>query len=296
MAYGCQCITMNYQVFDENLANYMKFFKDSSFKLKPAGLRFHRRRKDVADLTTMFPYKEKPTVQAETEFLKEFDNKLVTIESLHLPGYFLTIQAMKANFEIGKRNAKNELLPPPKNQMFIVNRSRYRKISNGITIRPLMDSRKSLITDGDFFYFDKIGNSSAAIRDSTVFPIKSLCQRKDYISFAPVPSDTINIMAVHKYTLKEYRKSKEDKLATMSCFKIREIEHEKYIVFKHLTSGKYIKALPDGNVIFIAPDTELETLEAVSLNLLPIEPNKLLLFLVLLPKLFLPKLLLLVIC
>ncbi len=249
MAYGCQCIAMNYQVFDDHLANYMKFFKDSSFKLKPAGLRFHRQRKDVVDLTSMFKYKENPTIQVESEFLKEFDNKLITIESLQLPGYFLTIRAMKANFEIGKRDSKNELLPPNNNQMFIVNRSRYRKIANGITIRPLVDSRKALITDGDFFYFDKIGNSAALVADMTIFPIKSMCQRKDYVSFATVPSKNINVMAVHKYTLKEYRKSKEDKLATMGCFKIREVEHEKYIVFKHLTSGKYIKALKDGTVI-----------------------------------------------
>ena len=249
MAYGCQCIAMNYQVLDDNLANYLKFFKNNSFILKPAGLRFHRRRKDVADLTSMFPFKEKPTVQAESEFLKDFDAKLVSIESLHLPGYFLTIKGLKATFEIGKRDGKNELLPHPQEQLFIVNRSRYKKIPHGMTIRPLVDSQKALITDGNFFYFDKMGNSSSAVRDTTVFPIKSMCQKKDYISFATVPSTTINIMAVHKYSLKEYQKTKEEKLAKMGCFKFRDIQHEKYIVFKHLTSGKYIKALKDGTVI-----------------------------------------------
>tara|TARA_Y100000389_G_scaffold203964_1_gene254304 strand:+ start:240 stop:2426 length:2187 start_codon:yes stop_codon:yes gene_type:complete len=247
--YGCQCVAMNYQVLDEHLADYLKFFNKSSFVLKPAGLRFHRRRKDVDDLSSMFPYKEKPSVQAKSEFLKDFDNKLVSIESLHLPGYFLTITGLKAAFEMGKYDGNNELLPPPDKQMFIINRSRYKKTANGLEIRPLTNSQQVLTTDGTYFNFKKVGNSSASIRDSTLFPIESLCQRKDYISFATVPTNTINVMAIQKYSLKEYKKTKENKLAIMSCFKFREIDHEKYIVFKHLPSGKYIKTLPKGEVV-----------------------------------------------
>ena len=72
---------------------------------------------------------------------------------------------------------------------------------------------------------------------------------KDYISFATVPSTTINIMAVHKYSLKEYKKTKEAKLSKMACFKFSEINHQKFIAFKHLVSGKYIKSLNNGTVI-----------------------------------------------
>ena len=37
---GCQFITMNFQINDINMKNYIEVFKESSFRLKPSSMRF----------------------------------------------------------------------------------------------------------------------------------------------------------------------------------------------------------------------------------------------------------------
>ena len=38
--FGCQFITMNFQINDDNMKNYLKIFTNSSFRVKPASMRF----------------------------------------------------------------------------------------------------------------------------------------------------------------------------------------------------------------------------------------------------------------
>ena len=37
---GCQFITMNFQINDVYMKNYLEIFKESSFRLKPSSMRF----------------------------------------------------------------------------------------------------------------------------------------------------------------------------------------------------------------------------------------------------------------
>jgi len=52
--YGCQFITMNFQVNDTNMKNYLAIFKDSSFRLKPSSMRFSEVEEPIPDLLALY--------------------------------------------------------------------------------------------------------------------------------------------------------------------------------------------------------------------------------------------------
>ena len=246
MSYGAQFMTMNYQLNDEHMINYLKMFENSSFILKPAGLRFHRTRKHVDDISNMYPYEIKPYLNADISFMKLWNNKVVAIESMFLPGYFITAKGEKLIFERKRTNNGGKFI---KNQLFIINNSKYKKVNRGIMINILTNSNKYIVTDGDFFYIKRVKNEPNLLKDATLIPIKPMCQEKDYYSFGTVPGDNINVMGSYKYMLKQYKKTKEEKLSNQACFKLHDIPHEKYLIFKHIASGKLLKLGPSNTLI-----------------------------------------------
>jgi hypothetical protein len=88
--YGCQLITMNFQNDDDHMKNYLKVFKMSSFRLKPASLRFSETEGPTMDMVAA--YSSIPAINHNvlSTFMSSFNNKLISIESYALPNTFLT--------------------------------------------------------------------------------------------------------------------------------------------------------------------------------------------------------------
>jgi len=91
---GCQCVTMNFQVNDINMQNYIKIFATSSYRLKPTSLRYS----ETATLITspssqnLSLYKPMPTVSHNilSQLVTKYTNQLIAFQSYELPTTYMT--------------------------------------------------------------------------------------------------------------------------------------------------------------------------------------------------------------
>jgi len=98
---GCQFTTMNFQVNDINMQNYLTIFKESSFRLKPDSMRFSEAEEPIPDLLKAY----KSILQTDTNlinnFYYEYNNCLLAFESYSLPNTFLTQTENNLRFTLG---------------------------------------------------------------------------------------------------------------------------------------------------------------------------------------------------
>lgn len=134
---GCQFTTMNFQVNDVNMQNYLSIFKESSFRLKPDSMRFSEVEEPVPDLLKVY----KSILQTDTNlinnFFYEYNNCLVAFESYTLQNTFLTQIENNLRFTIGSNKIKdkygNSTYKLNINQCFIPRKSTISS-SNNISI------------------------------------------------------------------------------------------------------------------------------------------------------------------
>jgi hypothetical protein len=87
---GCQLISMNFQINDDNMKNYLKIFKSGSFVLKPASMRFSEKEEPIPDLLKMYKTISPTDSRVFNQLYYEYNNRLIAFESYSMPGYYLT--------------------------------------------------------------------------------------------------------------------------------------------------------------------------------------------------------------
>jgi hypothetical protein len=87
---GCQFISMNFQINDDNMKNYIKIFQSSSFVLKPASMRFSETEEPIPDLLQVYKAISPTNSRVVNKLYYEYNNLLIALESYSTPGKYLT--------------------------------------------------------------------------------------------------------------------------------------------------------------------------------------------------------------
>ena len=98
---GCQWITMNFQVNDINMKNYLEVFKDSSFRLKPSSMRFSETEEPIVDLLSIYSKFIQKNNNILNDFYYKYNNTLISIESYTLMNTFITQVENNLKFNTG---------------------------------------------------------------------------------------------------------------------------------------------------------------------------------------------------
>jgi hypothetical protein len=124
---GCQFISMNFQVNDNNMKNYIKIFKSSSFVLKPASMRFSEAEEPTKNLEQVYRAISPTNSRVVNNLYYEYNNLLIALESYSAPGYYLTQIESNLRFNLGsiiKRDKfDNKTYNIGINQCFLVSKS-----------------------------------------------------------------------------------------------------------------------------------------------------------------------------
>jgi len=132
--YGCQLTTMNFQVNDIYMQNYIIIFKDSSFRLKPASLRFSEAEVPIVDYSKIYKSITTPNKNILSDFFYNYGNILIAIESYSLLKTYLTQVSTSLNFNVGTIITKDtngkKIYNIGLNQLFIPRLSKIGSLNN----------------------------------------------------------------------------------------------------------------------------------------------------------------------
>lgn len=243
ISYGCQFVSLNYQVYDEHMEKYLDFFKDGYFKLKPESLRFHRTPKSFIDINKLFVEPPRLIYDDIPNFLYEFKNELITIESYNITGLFLSQSGENCVFRgIPAKNNGKHLIE----QGFVVLPANNKHYPSAVMLATANNLNNVITREGRYFYIKQIDlNDEDEVKMSTFIPIKSKCEGDEYISFATLSEDSIKVIGNYNGVLKEFVKSDTTSNIAKTCFKIKKLKHQKQIAFKH-SSGLYMTTTNTG--------------------------------------------------
>lgn len=105
---GCQLISMNFNVNDDHMKNYLKIFKTGSFVLKPASMRFTEKEEPVTDLITLYKTISPTNSRVVNQLYYQYNNRLIAFESYSMPGYYLTQIESNLRFNQGSIITRNK--------------------------------------------------------------------------------------------------------------------------------------------------------------------------------------------
>lgn len=78
--YGCQLVAMNYQTSDKYMNMMIDVFKESSFVLKPSGLRLPSTEEKMQDFLDKFKLKKSKKINYIPDFLYRYNNQIITLQ------------------------------------------------------------------------------------------------------------------------------------------------------------------------------------------------------------------------
>jgi hypothetical protein len=115
--YGCQFTTMNFQVNDINMQNYLTIFSESSFRLKPASLRFSEVEEPIEDLLKIYQPVTPKDDKIINDFYFKYNNLLIAFESYTLQNTYLTQIETNLRFRLGA----NQIADKSGNDIYKIN-------------------------------------------------------------------------------------------------------------------------------------------------------------------------------
>ena len=207
---GCQLVAMNFQINDTHMKTYINIFKQTSFKLKPASMRFTETEAPTRDILTLY----KSIIPNNTNILNDiyynYNNLLVAIESYQLPNTYLTHIEDNLVFRTGSGVRVNINKPSPGNsnsiiskiglnQCFIITKS---SVGTGNEDIPIILVSASNTTKAitlnksttNYFEIDNIATSKKNIINQSVYFETSAIELNNATSLdiATLYTDTIN--------------------------------------------------------------------------------------------------------
>jgi hypothetical protein len=140
--FGCNFISMNYQINDNNMKTYLSIFKDSSFKLKPSSMRFSEEENYEIPSTILSseiyqPITSQNNINILNDIYYKYNNMLIALESYSLPNSFLTQTETDLRFRTN----------PPTTTKSLTN-TKYPTNTKNIKLEQCFIVKKSNLTQG----------------------------------------------------------------------------------------------------------------------------------------------------
>lgn len=245
-SYGCQFVCMNYIKSDDYIREYINLFKSSSFRLKPARLRYENI--DIVlpnmniDLTNQKIMETATMDNLNSEFLNQYVNKLIAISPLSIPNNYLTAVEENLIFETRFNESNLDI-----NNCFIVKKAiSGNDIPQIYLISPINNTAVTLNTN-KVFTLQKYSNTN---KKQHIYPINpaNLSNNKDECSFQVVdPEENVRLTFSNK-VLRGIPKSINPSAQNNSTFRIKDIDHQLLVRFVSIDQ-KVIKSYQSKNVV-----------------------------------------------
>jgi len=211
--YGCQLTTMNFQVNDVNMQNYIVIFKDSSFRLKPASLRFSEAEVPIIDYSKIYESITKSNQNILNDFFYNYGNILIAIESYSLLKTYLTQISTSLQFNVGTISSKDtngqKIYNIGLNQLFIPRLSKIGSLNN---ISMYLESASIpgffITLNTNSFYLEKLASSNKDLLNQAMYIEKPKIVDRNYvgdmISMRATNDETPLYLASENKVLKAY--------------------------------------------------------------------------------------------
>ncbi len=177
---GCQFVSMNFQINDDNMSSYINIFKDSSFRLKPDSLRFSETEIPIQNLRYVYTAAEKVDYQIHSTFISRYMNKFISIESYTLPNSYITasenLLAFRAPLQITIPQSTSTLLTSSATislditQCFRVNKSSLSGNDVCVNLESAQYPGQYITINNDSVILQPLSSTSSTLRLQSFYP------------------------------------------------------------------------------------------------------------------------------
>lgn len=177
--YGCQFITMNFQINDNNMQNYLEIFKHSSFILKPSSIRFSEIEEPMPDLLKIYQAIIPKNNNIINNIYYKYNNLLIALEPYSLPNTYLTQIEDNLRFNIGSNSNVdkygNKTYKIGLNQCFIIIKSSVNTGGEDISLflQSATNPEQFITLNTNFFDMEEKGNTKELLNKQSFYFEKS---------------------------------------------------------------------------------------------------------------------------
>ena len=280
---GCQFITMNFQINDAYMKNYLEIFKESSFRLKPSSMRFTEEEIPQRDYLSIYEKLLEKNENILNNYYYKYNNKIISFESYNNQTTYLTQIENYLKFRLGTDQEKDKFGTRSYNiginQCFIIRKSTiggsedisfylesaaqpglYITLNNNIfQIERLSKTKKGLVNQA--FYFEKPKISDDELSENV--------NKGDMISIRSFSNDKVLYLANENKNVKAYSDAPQLQARNNMTFFVKSINYEMVIKIITLYDGS-LKTI-NGNIIGVL---ENNTSDGTSYVVIPTSQNK----------------------
>lgn len=280
---GCQFITMNFQINDAYMKNYLEIFKESSFRLKPSSMRFTEEEIPQRDYLSIYEKLLEKNENILNNYYYKYNNKPISFESYNNQTTYLTQIENYLKFRLGSDQEKDKFgirsYNIGINQCFIIRKSTiggsedisfylesaaqpglYITLNNNIFhMERLSKNKKGLINQA--FYFEKPKISDDELSENV--------NKGDMISIRTFNNDKVLYLANENKNVKAYSDAPQLQARNNMTFFVKSINYEMVIKIITLYDGS-LKTI-NGNLIGVL---ENNTSDGTSYVVIPTSQNK----------------------
>ena len=280
---GCQFITMNFQINDAYMKNYLEIFKESSFRLKPSSMRFTEEEIPQRDYLSIYEKILEKNENILNNYYYKYNNKPISFESYNNQTTYLTQIENYLKFRLGTDQEKDKFGVRSYNiginQCFIIRKSTiggsedisfylesaaqpglYITLNNNIFhMERLSKNKKGLVNQA--FYFEKPKISDDELSENV--------NKGDMISIRSFSNDKVLYLANENKNVKAYSDAPQIQARNNMTFFVKSINYEMVIKIITLYDGS-LKTI-NGNLIGVL---ENNTSDGTSYVVIPTSQNK----------------------
>ena len=280
---GCQFITMNFQINDAYMKNYLEIFKESSFRLKPSSMRFTEEEIPQRDYLSIYEKLLEKNENILNNYYYKYNNKIISFESYNNQTTYLTQIENYLKFRLGTDQEKDKFgirsYNIGINQCFIIRKSTiggsedisfylesaaqpglYITLNNNIFhMERLSKTKKGLVNQA--FYFEKPKISDDELSENV--------NKGDMISIRSFSNDKVLYLANENKNVKAYSDAPQLQARNNMTFFVKSINYEMVIKIITLYDGS-LKTI-NGNLIGVL---ENNTSDGTSYVVIPTSQNK----------------------
>jgi len=277
--YGCQFITLNFQSNDTIIQEYLDMFKESSFRLKPASLRFTEQEVPSSNILSAYDLIIQSDNTIINEFYTKYSNMLIVFESYALPNTYLTQVEYNLKFSLGSTKTVSKNVPTTysigTNQCFIPRKSTI-GTSNNVSI--YLESAEMpgyyVTLNGNRFGLQTLGTKKIDLIKQAFYVVKPRTidgeQDKYMISIKTTSNDKPLYIAYENKAVKAYSDSTQIQAHNNMTFFVNTVKFQIVVQIITLFNGS-LKTMNGSNIVGII---ENNVRDGTSYIVVPTTENK----------------------
>lgn len=254
--YGCQFIAMNFQTNDTLIKEYLDMFKESSFRLKPASMRFTEQEVPSKNILSAMDLIIKTDNNIINDFYSKYSNMLIVFESYTLPNTYLTQIEYNLKFNVGstKTVSKNEPISYSiaTNQCFIPRKSTIGTSNNvSIYLESAAMPGYYVTLNGNRFGLQTLGTKKQDLINQAFYVVKPRTidgEDKYMISIKTTSVDNPIYIAFENKTVKAYPDSTQIQAHNNMTFFIDTVNFQIVVQIITLFNGS-LKTMNGSNIV-----------------------------------------------